>query len=101
MRQEALEQELAAHMDMAIADCVQRGETPEEAEMAILREFGNRLLVHESVRREWGWTLLESLAQDLRYGSRTLRTAPGFTALAVLALSLGIGAATVMFGACC
>ncbi|HEY3455351.1 MAG TPA: permease prefix domain 1-containing protein [Bryobacteraceae bacterium] len=97
-RQQELEEELSIHMDMAIADRIQRGETPAEAEAAALREFGNRLLVSESVRRAWGWTRIESFAQDLRYGCRLLRTARGFTALAILALSLGIGAATVMFG---
>jgi hypothetical protein len=96
-REQDLEEEFAAHIGMAIADRVARGETEEEAEAAVLREFGNRLLVAESVRRQWGWTFLESFAQDVRFGCRVLRAAPAVAGLAILALSLGIGAATVMF----
>jgi putative ABC transport system permease protein len=96
-REEELEQELATHLDMAIADRIARGEPPREAEEAAVREFGNRFLVRESVRRQWGWAFAESLMQDARYGFRVLRSAPGVAILAILALSLGIGAATVMF----
>ena len=53
--------------------------------------------VREELRDGWGFPRLESLMQDVRYGARILRRAPGFTMVAVLSLSLGIGAAAAVF----
>ena len=97
-RQEAdLEDELRTHLDMAAADRVERGESPDAAKAAAHREFGNVALVQDATRRAWGGAWLGVMAQDLRFGWRLLWRTPGTTAVAVLSLALGIGATTAIF----
>ena len=59
--------------------------------------FGNTLRMREQAREAWGWTWLDRLVQDLRYGLRILARTPGFTLMAVLVLAIGIGVNVAAF----
>jgi len=98
-RTRELADEFHAHLEMAEAERIARGETPTEAAANARREFGNFGLVQEVARDEWGrggrW--VEHLVHDVSYGFRMLRRAPAFAAVVILTIALGVGATTAIF----
>lgn len=91
--------EVEAHLEMLIEENISRGMTPEEARQAALRSMGSVTRVKENHREARGLPQIETLFADLKYGARTLRANPGFTLIAFLTLTLGIGVVTTVFTA--
>ncbi len=92
-----LDDELVFHLERQIAENIAAGMSPDEARYAAMRAFGNPALVRDQARATWNWTWLESLLHDVRYSIRTLRRTPGFAAIAILVIALGIGANVALF----
>lgn len=93
-----LASELEAHLLERTQELVDSGMDRRQAEMIARREFGNLTATLERGRDVWTLPTIESLFKDVRYGARTLARRPGFTAVIVITLALGIGANAAIFG---
>jgi predicted permease len=96
-RDAELVEEIESHLQMHIDDNLRSGMIPEEARRQALIKFGGIESMKENYRDRRGLPMLETVIQDWRYGVRVLRNNPGFSALVVLTLALGIGTNTAIF----
>jgi macrolide transport system ATP-binding/permease protein len=92
-----VEEEVRFHLKMEEQENLESGMSPEEAHYAALRRFGNVTSAREKSREMWRWNSAETVFQDVRFGLRQLRRSPGFSILAILCLTLAIGANAAVF----
>lgn len=92
-----LEDELRAHIDLAMEENLRRGMNEREARRQAMRSFGGVTQTRERYREQRGLPMLEEMKRDVRFGFRQLRRSPGFAITAILTLALGVGANTAIF----
>jgi len=95
--EDELREELQFHLAEEAGERQADGLPADQARWAARRDLGNMTLLREDTRTLWSWILLEQLAQDIRYGLRTMAANKTFSAMAILSLALGIGANTAIF----
>ena len=92
-----LAEEIRLHLELRKQALVAHGLAPADADREARRQFGNVTAIRERTRDQWGVASIDVLVQDVRYGLRMIRKAPGFSAVAIASLAVGIGASTVLF----
>ncbi len=92
-----LDNELQFHIEQQITENRMAGMSEDEARQAALREFGNPAALRDEARESWQWNRLEQLVRDVRQSARSLLRTPGFAAVAIAVLALGIGANVAIF----
>lgn len=96
-REKDLRREIRDHLDLEAEAREETGVSPEDAQRAARLAFGNPDSVREDVHEAWGWAWLERLVIDVRHAIRLWRRNPGFSAIAVATVAIGIGASTAIF----
>src|SRR5215469_14081946 len=92
-----LQEEMQLHLELKVQEHIARGASPTDARRQAHLDFGNKGLVAERSRERWGFVQLEDIRRDITYGVRQCVKNPGFTAVVVLTLALGIGANSAIF----
>ena len=94
---ERLDAEMRFHLEQEIAERVKAGAAADEARSAAMREFGNPAVLRDEARRSWSWGWLETIARDVRFGTRSLMRSKGFSITTIGVMALCIGATTCLF----